>query len=163
MKMNPRPLSAIAAAALTMSAAMADTVMTVSTAGAGSQYERIDVSEIGKVTFSDGKFSVYGEETTPFKAFDISNICKISFSQTDTSVKGPAGDNASLRLLRNPVEDFISVEGVRPGSDAVLFDLQGRTVMNVASWNGEDIDVSALPSGAYLLKVNSQTIKVIKK
>lgn len=162
MKINPRPLSVLAGLALAAAMGRADTVMIVSTGDSGAETERIAVSDIGKVTFSEGLFTVFGEESAPMKKMDISKISRISFASAESSVKSP-GAASEVRLRQNPVADLMSADGVPAGSRAALYDLSGRRMLEASPWAGEGIDVSHLPSGMYLLQVNSQTIKVIKK
>jgi len=62
--------------------------------------------------------------------------------------------NASLRIYPNPVQNllFIQFEDDFPLQYEIL-DLQGRTVRSLQSArNGQSVDVSALPTGIYLLK-----------
>lgn len=161
MKMNPRPLSALAALALAAAPGLADTVMTVFTGDEAQNVEMFQLGDVGKVTFSDGVLAVFGEADALAK-IDLSTVSRISFSSAETGVKSVAGTSGA-RLLRNPVADLISVVGATPGSTVRVHDMWGRQMLGIDGWNGEDIDVSSLPSGTYLLRINSETIKVIKK
>lgn len=162
MKIIPRLLSVAALSVLTVAPAFADSVMTIFTGQDASACESFNLDDIGKVTFADATLSVFGEEATPTKTFDLSTVCKITFS-TDGSGISSLPQLSGLRLRQNPVSDHISFDGAVDASSAVLFDLSGRSLIRLDNWSGEDIDVSAIPSGTYLLKTISQTFKVIKK
>lgn len=162
MKIIPRLLSVAVLSALTVDPAFADSVMTIFTGQDASACESFNLDDIGKVTFADATLSVFGEEATPTKTFDLSTVCKITFA-TDGSGISSLPQLSGLRLRRNPVADHISFDGAADASSAVLYDLSGRSLIRLDNWSGEDIDVSAIPSGTYLLKTISQTFKVIKK
>ena len=55
------------------------------------------------------------------------------------------------------------------GADALtnasfmLFDPSGRLVMSNKHWTAHTIDISRLSAGAYVLRVNNQTFKFLKK
>ena len=72
--------------------------------------------------------------------------------------------NNSVGVYPNPTQDVLQIVGCEAGAVATLFDLQGRalTATRLANEQGS-IDISALPVGNYILRINDTTIKVIKK
>lgn len=73
---------------------------------------------------------------------------------------------AKIRIYPNPVTDELQIANYASDnqSQASITDLSGRTVSAFALQFGiNKIDVSALPAGVYLLKINDETVKVIKK
>ncbi len=96
---------------------------------------------------------------------------------TDKKVTIPTGieavrtDKTSFRIYPNPVTNilYISANGERPvpasrdrmANEAVVLDLSGRVVIRSA--NTERVEVSGLTKGVYLLQLNNEVLKFIKK
>lgn len=75
----------------------------------------------------------------------------------------PAEETAWI-IYPNPTEDALIIRGAKAGDRAVLYDLQGRVIANVLLAGEEDmIDIQAVRSGQYILKINNNTTKVIKR
>ncbi|MXN91180.1 T9SS type A sorting domain-containing protein [Flavobacterium sp. Sd200] len=76
----------------------------------------------------------------------------------DNSVK------SSYNIYPNPVTDVLTVNGKNLASDAVvqIYDLTGRQILN-QQLNNSTVNVSALPGGVYILKIDNTTTKFIKK
>ena len=87
----------------------------------------------------------------------------ISFLTTPVSV-GNIGADRSLALRRNPVETMLEITG-HDGNPAVLTvtSLAGQQLVKIDGWQGENVDVTSLVSGIYILNINNQTFKFIKK
>ncbi len=66
----------------------------------------------------------------------------------------------SLRVYPNPATDKISVEGVEPGDEVVLYDVLGRAVLRTRNTTDIDIDVSALPPGVYVVRAGGKSLLV---
>ena len=88
---------------------------------------------------------------------------KITFKTGGTAVASIHA-NSSLRLRRNPVESLLEITGY-DGKPAPLTvaSLAGSSLISLKEWSGEDIDVSALTPGIYLLNIDNKTLKFIKK
>ena len=61
-------------------------------------------------------------------------------------------DAAGIRLMPNPASDHVLVSGQY--SRLELWSVQGNLVMSMESAGDEELDVSALPSGIYFLRVS---------
>ena len=76
-------------------------------------------------------------------------------------------ENEAVLVFPNPVEDYIHLQIGENISDFVmeLYDMQGRRL--IRSENKTAVNVSALPSGTYILQFNTangtQFQKVVKK
>ena len=65
-------------------------------------------------------------------------------------------------IYPNPTKGFIRIEGIGlNGVDIELYNLVGELVSNYSVDNNETINLSTLPEGVYLLKVNGFTKRVI--
>ncbi len=60
-----------------------------------------------------------------------------------------------LVVYPNPADDRITVQGVEPGEEVVLYDVLGRAVLRTRT--PANIDVSALPPGVYVLRAGGES------
>ncbi len=67
----------------------------------------------------------------------------------------PAPTAERLVVYPNPATGRITVQGVEPGEEIVLYDVLGRAVLR--SRAPTDMDVSALPPGVYVLRVGRES------
>jgi hypothetical protein len=70
-------------------------------------------------------------------------------------------NNASLKVYPNPVSDKLYIDNPMQGVVFIVSDMTGR-ICSVPMTNDE-IDVSALPSGVYLLRIQDSGGSAIKK
>jgi hypothetical protein len=90
----------------------------------------------------------------------------------DHIIANPTGftppEKGLLRIYPNPVADYFCVEGVE-GLDLgvpvplVLTDLRGQILLRRTVRNGESISLKHFPKGIYLVRVNGETVKVMKE
>ncbi|MBK8226664.1 MAG: T9SS type A sorting domain-containing protein [Flavobacteriales bacterium] len=59
-------------------------------------------------------------------------------------------------VFPNPADRFLIVEGTQGGEMAQLFDAQGREVLRHAVAAEGRLDVTSVPAGAYVLRLNDQ-------
>lgn len=71
---------------------------------------------------------------------------------------------ASFTLYPNPVKDelTITLSGLADDTGATIYDLTGRQVL-VQKLNGTTINVGALPSGIYIVRINNSAAKFVKE
>jgi BspA type Leucine rich repeat region (6 copies)/Secretion system C-terminal sorting domain/Putative binding domain, N-terminal/Viral BACON domain len=68
----------------------------------------------------------------------------------------------SIMIYPNPVKDILTIYGAA-ALDLHLFDLQGRLIISQSlHGNYESIDLSALPSGEYLIKIGDKRLRLVK-
>ena len=68
-----------------------------------------------------------------------------------------------LKIYPNPFSDYFIVEAEHNGN-AVIYNLYGKAMFNVLLQTGNNrINTSGLPRGIYLLKQETNTVKIIKK
>lgn len=114
-----------------------------------------------RVRFAAEGVEVY-EGDTRVAMFPYTSTASLSFITHGSGIKG-VKDPAPFHLASNPVSDRLVIIGGPKEAGIEVFDLNGSRVLSVNNWKGEDIDVSSLNSGIYLLTLNSTTIKFIKK
>jgi hypothetical protein len=75
---------------------------------------------------------------------------------------------AAIRFFPNPVQNILNLSGTTYGDRITLFSLSGKRVLEIEAFgNNEQIDISRLTSGAYLLTITSNksvaTYKITKQ
>ena len=86
------------------------------------------------------------------------NYQKLLFAEPTTSVD-ELGE-ISLFVYPNPVSNTLNIRGVDENALLTVFNLSGQCVMQE---KGVEIDVTSLYQGTYILRINNQYIKFIKK
>ncbi len=101
-----------------------------------------------------------GVDLATLKAADIASL---KFEYVTTGVENTLVDRLALRLRTNPVENVLSFIGQAPeNANLAIYATDGKCVLSVADWQGDDLDVSSLSGGLYVLKINNQIMKFIK-
>ena len=68
----------------------------------------------------------------------------------------------SLMAFPNPVDNEMTLQGIKPPMDVTISNLIGEQIKFVRSSDGK-VDVSDLAKGLYLIRVKSQVIRIIKQ
>lgn len=89
------------------------------------------------------------------------NGCTASLTVTVSNVSATAEplSEAGWLLFPNPVSDYLHLRRTTPGSgpaDIYLFDATGRLIVQQTATDSAQLDVSAQPSGLYLLLLRSE-------
>ncbi len=92
---------------------------------------------------------------------------EFQLSVYDPTMANTTFDNANFAYYPNPVDTVLNLNYVKNISAVSVFNLLGQEVMTKSSSNLTQVDMSALSSGTYLVKVTSdnqvKTIKINKK
>lgn len=77
-------------------------------------------------------------------------------------ISSPAGQNLNISYSDN---DFIHIDGISPHASVKLFAIDGKNHSTNVTVNGDHaiISLATLPQGVYIISVNNQQIKVIRK
>jgi hypothetical protein len=123
-----------------------------------------NVENSGKLYFTSDNLNVKinGATTTP-TTIPVTIIRKITFSTTlSTTTFGENKNN--LVLYPNPSSDVFKIKSdLAENLKVAIYSLQGQLVHQGSYQSDEDINVSNLSSGLYLVQVNGLTIKFSKK
>lgn len=119
---------------------------------------------VKKITFQNNSMQINYQGST-LETYPLSSIRNLSFKQTITGV-----DQLSLSGTRiisiypNPVKDVIHLVNTPDNEFTVsIYRMNGVLVLSTQiSSISKSLNVSYLPGGLYLLKVNDQTFKFIK-
>lgn len=116
---------------------------------------------IEKIQFADGG-SMSVVKSNGEEVFDLKNVSRISFGEASAIDEIEA--TMPLTVSPNPVGDNLIVKGGQDlfGSTLNIYSISGMRVKSVPQWNGEAVNVSMLPSGIYILNLQSKTVKFMK-
>jgi hypothetical protein len=105
----------------------------------------------------------------PNPATAKSNCIEVSILNNGNGIDGLDWKNNPPNVYPNPANDKLIIEGIRKGVKMQMVDMLGRTVVNeVATNEKESINVIALVSGTYMLRLTSDdslvfTVKIVKQ
>ncbi len=122
-------------------------------------------SGIRKLTFADNQFGVVGTSEGATDAnFAYSSVRKIVFDLKSAGV-GKVEASAQWVVSPNPVVSQLSVVGydAAEAASVAIYSMDGQLRRSIANWDGTPINVESLPSGIYLLTLNDQTFKFVKR
>lgn len=72
-----------------------------------------------------------------------------------------------IKLFPNPVTDMLNISGLKNVSNVAIYNMLGQEVIKQSKLENEQVDVSGLAPGTYLVKVNTdvatETYKIVKK
>lgn len=119
------------------------------------QQTSVPLDNVKKITFDNGNLLLSTNGSDDFE-LPLDDIMKIFFKEGDAGVDRIVTD-ANLKLVRNS-RNSIGVTGLETAADARIVNTAGSIVMIQRQWNGSDIDISALPSGVYVLVVGTNNI-----
>ena len=139
------------------SAGMAQTKVTLTFQNASTQ--EIEVNAYGKIYFSNDYMYIDDGTAFPY-SFVVSDIRNMVFDEL-TSIQEIVTE--SFKVYPNPVHNelYISGNDFRP-QPYQIFSADGRLLLYGESREGDPINVSILPTGLYILKINNSTFKISK-
>lgn len=135
-----------------LGSSFAQDIVVQSTSG---QQTSVPLDNVKKITFDNGNLLLSTNGSDDFE-LPLDDIMKIFFKEGDAGVDRIVTD-ANLKLVRNS-RNSIGVTGLETAADARIVNTAGSIVMIQRQWNGSDIDISALPSGVYVLVVGTNNI-----
>lgn len=115
----------------------------------------VPLDNVRKITFDNGNMVLSTNGNEDFE-LPLDDIMKILFDEDGSNVDRIV-DDTNLQLVRNS-RNTIGITGLETTADARIVNTTGSIVMIQRQWNGSDIDISALPSGVYVLVVGNNNI-----
>lgn len=124
---------------------------------------KIQLSNIQNLVFSGADMQVNIKNGNP-TVMPKTDVRKMVFSvYTGTSIQGEAP--TELKLFPNPAISSFQLSSLSAQNNLVsIYSISGQVLIqkNITSLD-EKIDISEIPSGIYLVKVNNQVLKLTKK
>ena len=121
------------------------------------------MNESDRVYFEDNEtlvveLAVYGKDVRSDR-FNLADIRKITCQETEGVSETT---NASVSLSPNPTHDAFMLHNLNGKQSVSIYALDGRLVKSAEVSENQLVDISDLPVGLYLVKTESQTLKMIK-
>ena len=141
--------------------ASADPKVIVDPAQEGAPSQETALSVDTKITFtSTGVQIENGGDTRAFTYADIGGIRFVTSTSSVTVIER----DAKYALRTNPVETELEITG-HAGTPVPLsiFSLNGQQMLSTLNWQGETLNAATLAPGTYLVRINNETFKFIKK
>ena len=126
----------------------------VSADGSETTYALLDIKRI-EINATDSKASM-----TILNKDGIysSEYQKILFAESATDIEELG--ISSIFVFPNPVSNTLYIQGVDDDASLEVYNLTGKSVIKD---KGTELDVTSLNQGTYILRINNQYVKFIKK
>lgn len=162
MLMKIKFISFCASALLAAGSAQASGPQLVFDSGDDNPYVA-EISGISKVEFRKDGLNIHSTEE---RLIPYSSLKKLAFdfegTHTPTAVKTIRPDAGSFRISVSRDRNSVALHGTGGETRVSIYSISGTMVLDMAGYNGGDIDISALPSGIYILKTSDNCAKFIK-
>lgn len=158
--MNKRfSLTLAAISLLAASPALADQKLVVTDSSSETTVASYQLSDISNLSFADGNLvvSLSGDKT---EQVPLTTSLVLKFDGVATAISQVDDTDADVRIAYDGSQ--FSATGVK-GANAALYTIGGQKVIALSSWNGSPVSTATLANGVYILKVNNQSFKFIKK
>lgn len=122
-----------------------------------------NVSSSGKLYFSGDNLLVKPEATSTERSIPVSIIQKITFTDEILATQEIGANKGNLQLYPNPSTNYIRIKSESNSLAVKIYSTSGQLVLSGSYKSDEDINVSKLNAGVYLVQANGVNIKFIKK
>lgn len=163
--MRLRTIIALLSAGMIATSAAAETTVRVSFLDESRPDVTVGITPESKLIFGGSPHFNFSNCVGPTadESINVANVKRITFQGSWMGVES-ARVESSIQLKENPVGAYLGVEAYNGAATTLsVYSISGREAVRVERWKGEDVDVSRLPSGLYILHINQSTIKFIKK
>ena len=121
--------------------------------------EMQDIATIGKLVFVEENIQLLDKDGNILATEPIANIKKIQFATNGTNADLNDTVVRTIIVYPNPTQDILMIQGAESQMLRV-YNLQGSLLQT--EW-GNQIAVSHLPVGTYLLQIGTQVVRFIKR
>ncbi len=149
---------AIAAASLMSQHANATDNLVVKTR---SNSSKIALDDIKGLKFSGEKMFVYTQSSDTPVEFNLVDIVSLKFAPDGTQgIESTTADKQKINICYS--NGVLSAKGVSKAKTAI-YSINGQREIAINSWDGSAVSLDNLTNGVYVLTVNNQTFKFVKK
>lgn len=121
-------------------------------------YTSTEISKIDNVAFDSG-YVIVALKDGSNSSTEMAKLSKISFSN-GSGVEETIHNETPMVLISS---DILTITGNQPQYSAKIYSVNGTLVASTIVENMGTMSISALSSGVYFLKIDSTTIKFIKR
>lgn len=108
-----------------------------------------------------GPYGITNKGTTVFfSQRDSNKISKFDLNLLNTSNFIKSKD---VSVYPNPASDFISMSNAAKNSEILIYDLTGKLISKSVLNDDGKINIQPLKIGTYIIKINNQSVKFVKK
>lgn len=108
-----------------------------------------------------GPYGITNNGTTVFfSQRDSNKISKFDLNLLNTSDFTKSSD---VSVYPNPASDFISIRNASKNSEILIYDLTGKLISKSILNDDGKINIQPLKIGTYIIKINNQSVKFVKK
>lgn len=119
--------------------------------------QSVEVGNLSKLSFSDDSITVTADDGKS-QSYSNSSIGKLRFGQATQIAPVKAIDGK----LEYSVQSLTAVVRDSKGETLSIFNLSGKAVLEKSiTADSQDIDLSGLAKGVYLLRLGSKTVKIV--
>ena len=135
-------------------AADVENIVALSADGDKTTYALANVNRINVIADANSaSMTVVDNDGNQFAGY-----VKILFAESPTDVEEL--DITSVYIYPNPVVNTLNIQGVDENTALEVYNLIGKSVLKD---KGTELDVTSLVQGTYILRINNQYVKFIKK
>lgn len=125
--------------------------------------QQFQISLTGKLYFSGDDLQVLTDDAATPTSIPVSIIRKITLSGA-LSTTSVGANAAQFALYPNPGSGSVRISApAYEKLDVSLYNLRGQKVQQGTYFPDQDIDVTALQTGLYLVQINQTTLKFVKQ
>lgn len=127
----------------------------------GSATKRINLDDIRYIEFP-APGEAFSIETSDLRwSYSYDFVRSLKFDGLVNAVSSANQEDNQLQITYKQGQIFVSGMGDAV-THAVIFDLNGCSRVSLPHFDGHPIDVSALPKGAYVLRIGGQAFKFLR-
>ena len=131
-----------------------ENMVAVSADGNKTTYALATVSRINVIADANSaSMTVVDKDGNQFAGY-----VKILFAEKETSIEELGF--TQVYVFPNPVVNTLTIQGVDENTPLEVYNLTGASVLQD---KGTELDVTSLSQGTYILRINNQYVKFIKK
>ena len=122
--------------------------------GTTAQYE---MSSDAKIYYSDTQLFLDNNGTTV--SYNLSELRKVYFSSSDNTNEI---DNQQLAIYPNPAKDVLRITNITDNQEVTIYSINGAVIKRVIVSEDDEINISELRPGMYIVSAGNMFSKFIK-